>query len=145
MDKLKRAISSLKKKETGDNTGKDDARGDSIYIDGTYAVSVPCEPDEDGDFEAYNLSMNVTIQNDKIVAITDVEGDGDKTNDRYIRNAANGTSTKEGMISKIVNKGLPEEVDTVSGATCSSNAILEGCRQAFEKAKHPEKTEAAEE
>lgn len=71
------------KKDTGDDSGND---VDSVYIDGTYAVSVLCDPDEDEDFEAYNLSMNVTIQNDKIVAITDVAGDGDKKNDRYIRN-----------------------------------------------------------
>ncbi len=140
LEKLNRAVLSLKKKDTGDNPAED-----SIYIDGTYAVTVPCEPDEDEDFEAYNLSMNVTILNDRIIDITDVIGDGDKTNDRYIKNAANGTSTKEGMISKIVNKGLPEEVDTVSSATCSSNAIIEGCRQALEQAKRPQKMEAAEE
>lgn len=140
LEKLNRAVLSLKKKDTGDNPAED-----SIYIDGTYAVTVPCEPDEDEGFEAYNLSMNVTISNDRIIDITDVISDGDKTNDRYIKNAANGTSTKEGMISKIVNKGLPEEVDTVSGATCSSNAIIEGCRQALEQAKRPQKMEAAEE
>ena len=140
LEKLNRAVLSLKKKDTGDNPAED-----SIYIDGTYAVTVPCEPDEDEDFEAYNLSMNVTILNDRIIDITDVISDGDKTNDRYIKNAANGTSTKEGMISKIVNKGLPEEVDTVSGATCSSNAIIEGCRQALEQAKRQQKMEAAEE
>ena len=140
IEKLNRAVLSLKKKDTGDNPAED-----SIYIDGTYAVTVPCEPDEDEGFEAYNLSMNVTISNDRIIDITDVISDGYKTNDRYIKNAANGTSTKEGMISKIVNKGLPEEVDTVSGATCSSNAIIEGCRQALEQAKRPQKTEDAEE
>ena len=140
LEKLNRAVLSLKKKDTGDNPAED-----SIYIDGTYAVTVPCEPDEDEDFEAYNLSMNVTISNDRIIDITDVMGDGDKTNDRYIKNAASGTTTKEGMISKTVNKGLPEEVDTVSGATCSSNAIIEGCRQALEQAKRPQKMEAAEE
>lgn len=141
LEKLKRAVLALVKKDTGDDSGND---VDSVYIDGTYAVSVLCGPDEDEDFEAYNLSMNVTIQNDKIVAITDVAGDGDKKNDRYIRNAASGTSTKEGMISQIVNKGLTEEVDTVSGATCSSNAIMEGCRQALEQAKRLQKTEDAE-
>lgn len=139
LEKLNRAVLSLKKKDTGDNPAED-----SIYIDGTYAVTVPCGPDEDEDFEAYNLSMNVTISNDRIIDITDIISDGDKTNDRYIQNAANGTSTKEGMISKIVNKGLPEEVDTVSGATCSSNAIIEGCRQALEQAKRLQKTEDAE-
>ena len=39
------------------------------------------------------------------------------------------------IVSKIVKKGLPEEIDTVSGATCSSNAIIEGCKKALEEAK----------
>ena len=51
-------------------------------------------------------------------------------------------SSKEGVISQIVNKGLPEEIDAVSRATCSSNAIVAGCEKALEEAKRPEKTEA---
>ena len=138
LDNLNRAVALLERKDSGDNEDKKD----SIYIDGTYTVTVPCEPDEDGDFETYNLTMNVTIRNDKIVAITDIYGDGSSTNDSYIKKATNGTSSKEGVISQIVNKGLPEEIDAVSRATCSSNAIVAGCEKALEEAKRPEKTEA---
>lgn len=138
LDNLNRAVALLERKDSGGNEDKDD----SIYIDGTYTVSVPCEPDEDEDFETYNLTMNVTIRDDKIVAITDIYGDGSSTNDSYIKKATNGTSSKEGVISQIVNKGLPEEIDAVSRATCSSNAIVAGCEKALEEAKRPEKTEA---
>lgn len=138
LDNLNRAVALLERKDSGDNEDKED----SIYIDGTYTVSVPCEPDEDEDFETYNLTMNVTIRDDKIVAITDIYGDGSSTNDSYIKKATNGTSSKEGVISQIVNKGLPEEIDAVSRATCSSNAIVAGCEKALEEAKRPEKTEA---
>lgn len=138
LDNLNRAVALLEKKDSGDNEDKED----SIYIDGTYTVTVPCEPDEDEDFETYNLTMNVTIRDDKIVAITDIYGDGSSTNDSYIKKATNGTSSKEGVISQIVNKGLPEEIDAVSRATCSSNAIVAGCEKALEEAKRPEKTEA---
>lgn len=128
LDNLNQAVSLLKKKDAADNEN-------SVYIDGIYTVTVPCEPDEDEDFQAYSLTMNVTIRNDKIVAITNVYGDGASSNDTYIRKATNGTSTREGVVSKIVKKGLPEEIDTVTGATCSSNAIIEGCKKALEEAK----------
>ena len=138
LDNLNQAVTLLEKKNSGDNEDKEDR----VYIDGTYTVTVPCEPDEDEDFETYNLTMNVTIRDDKIVAITDIYGDGSSTNDSYIKKATNGTSSKEGVISQIVNKGLPEEIDAVSRATCSSNAIVAGCEKALEEAKRPEKTEA---
>lgn len=112
------------------------------YIDGTYEVSVPCKPDEDEDFTEYQLSMKVAIRNDKIVSITDVSGDGDAANDSYIKKAANGTSSKKGVVSQIITKGMPEEIDTVSRATCSSNAIIDGCKKALEMALRPEETEA---
>lgn len=135
LDNLNQAVILLEKKDSED----DDS---SIYINGTYTVMVPCEPDEDGDFDAYNLTMNVTIRDDKIVAITDIYGDGSSSNNSYIKKAANGTSTKEGIVSKIINKGLPKDIDAVSGATCSSDAIIAGCEKALEEAKRPEKTEA---
>ena len=138
LDNLNQAVALLERKDSGDNEDKED----SIYMDGTYTVTVPCEPDEDEDFETYNLTMNVTIRNDKVVAITDIYGDGSSTNDSYIKKATNGTSSKEGVISQIVKKGLPEEIDAVSRATCSSNAIVAGCEKALEEAKQPEKTEA---
>ena len=135
LDNLNQAVILLEKKDSED----DDS---SIYINGTYTVTIPCEPDEDGDFDAYNLTMNVTIRDDKIVAITDIYGDGSSSNNSYIKKAANGTSTKEGIVSKIINKGLPKDIDAVSGATCSSDAIIAGCEKALEEAKRPEKTEA---
>ena len=135
LDNLNQAVILLEKKDSED----DDS---SIYINGTYTVTIPCEPDEEGDFDAYNLTMNVTIRDDKIVAITDIYGDGSSSNNSYIKKAANGTSTKEGIVSKIINKGLPNDIDAVSGATCSSDAIIAGCEKALEEAKRPEKTEA---
>ena len=135
LQKLKLAITALVKVDSGDDAD------DSTYIDGEYPVTVTCVPDADEDFEAYELSMKVTIRNDKIVDVTEVSGNGDSANDSYIKKAVNGTSTKAGVVAQIINKGLPEEIDTVSRATCSSNAIIEGCKKALEAAKRPEKTE----
>ncbi len=106
----------------------------TIYIDGDYTVSVVCEPDEDEDFEAYQLSATITVKNDRIIAITNISGDGDSGNDSYINRAANGTSKIAGVAAQITAKGLPEEIDAVSRATCSSNAIVAACIQALENA-----------
>lgn len=74
--------------------------------------------------------MTVHIKNDKITAVTDLSGDGSKDNEIYIKRAAEGTSKLQGVVTQIVEKGTVEEIDTVTRATCSSNAIIEGCRKA---------------
>ena len=135
VEKLKTAIAQLESKD-----GKDEEN--TKYISGIYEVTVPCKPDDDEDFEEYNLTMTVTIRDDKIMAITDITGDGDSSNDRYITKAANGTSSIKGVVSQIIDKGMPEDIDTVSRATCSSNAILEGCKKVLEEAERPTDMEA---
>ena len=67
---------------------------------------------------------------------------GTADNDRYITKAANGTSSIKGVVSQIIDKGMPEDIDTVSRATCSSNAILEGCKKVLEEAERPTDMEA---
>ena len=135
VEKLKTAIAQLESKD-----GKDEEN--TKYISGIYEVTGPCKPDDDEDFEEYNLTMTVTIRDDKIMAITDITGDGDSSNDRYITKAANGTSSIKGVVSQIIDKGMPEDIDTVSRATCSSNAILEGCKKVLEAAERPTDMEA---
>ena len=135
VEKLKTAIAQLESKD-----GKDEE--DTKYISGTYEVTVPCTPDEDEDFEEYELTMSVEIRNDKIVSITDITGDGASSNDSYIKRAANGTSNIKGVVSQIIEKGMPEDIDPVSRATCSSNAILEGCKKVLEAAERPTDMEA---
>lgn len=137
VENLNLAIAQLEKKKSDQ-----EEEVKTKYIDGTYEVSVPCKPDEDEDFAEYQLSMKVTIRNDKIVSITEIAGDGGSENDSYIKKAANGTSSKKGVVSQIITKGMPEEIDTVSRATCSSNAIIDGCKKALEMALRPEETEA---
>ena len=133
------------KTETETESKTETDNNDSVYIDGAYTVSVVCEPDEDEDFEAYNLSMTVHIKNDKITAVTDIVGDGGSDNDSYIKKAAQGTSKLPGVVTQITEKGMPEDIDTVTRATCSSNAIIEGCQKALEAAKRtPEETDETE-
>lgn len=135
VEKLKTAIAQLESKD-----GKDEEN--TKYVSGTYEVTVPCTPDEDEDFEEYELTMSVEIRNDKIVSITDITGDGASSNDSYIKRAVNCTSSIKGVVSQIIDKGMPEDIDTVSRATCSSNAILEGCKKVLEAAERPTDMEA---
>ena len=134
-EKLKTAIAQLESKD-----GKDEEN--TKYVSGTYEVTVPCTPDEDEDFEKYELTMSVEIRNDKIVSITHITGNGASSNDSYIKRAAYGTSSIKGVVAQIIEKGMPEDIDTVSRATCSSNAILEGCKEVLEAAERPTDTEA---
>ena len=129
-EKLQAAINALQKNDTSTN----------VYEDGTYDVSTLCIPDDDMDFSAYNLSMKVTIANDRIVSITDVKGDGDSQNVSYIKKAADGTKNQQGMVSVLTSQANADSIDfsgidTVSRATCTSKAIINGCKSALETAK----------
>ena len=64
--------------ETETEMESETSNENSEYIDGEYTVSVVCEPDEDEDFEAYDLSMTVSIQNDRITDITNIKGNGSR-------------------------------------------------------------------
>ena len=128
LENLNQALALLEKKDDG----KDDT---TVYKNGIYEGRALCRPDEDEDFTAYNLTLKVTVRDDKIVAVTDVKGDGDSSNDRYILRAANGTSNKKGVTSQLIEKGNTEGIDAVSGATCTSKAILDACENALLSAK----------
>lgn len=129
-EKLQAAINALQKNDTSTN----------VYEDGTYDVSTLCIPDDDMDFSAYNLSMKVTIANDRIVSITDIKGDGDSQNASYIKKAADGTKNQQGMVSVLTSQANADSIDfsgidTVSRATCTSKAIINGCKSVLEAAK----------
>lgn len=121
--------------EDTSSTTEEETDKNTVYIDGDYIASVLCVPDEDEDFDPYHLSLKVIIQDDKIVSITDVAGDGDDSNKSYIKRAADGTSKIPGVVTQILEKGKLEGVDTVSRATCSSKAILDAVNQALENAR----------
>lgn len=121
-----------------------------IYKNGIYTGTARCIPDEDEEFEEYLLSLQITVVNDKIVAVSDVKGSGDgydSANDRYISKAAQGSSTSQGMVDRILASGVvndPAEFDVVSKATCSSNAIVQAVKNALEQAKRGSSGETTE-
>lgn len=109
-----------------------------IYENGTYEGTADCYPDADEDFAEYVLSLKVQIENDQIVSISNVNGSGaeyDKLNDRYISRAADGTKKIAGTIAQILEKQQTDSIDAVSGATCSSDAIVRAVENALEQAR----------
>lgn len=122
--KKKEETTTEKKEETTENP--DEGKN---YKNGTYKVSVSCEPDEDEDFDPYTISMDITIKKDKITEISNITANTNSTNKAYTNDA------KKGMVSKIVANGNADGVNTVSGATCSSKAIKDACQKAFNTAK----------
>ena len=113
-----------KKEETTENP--DEGKN---YKNGTYKVSITCEPDEDDDLDPYTISMDITIKKDKITEISNITANTNSTNKAYTNDA------KKGMVSKIIANGNADGVNTVAGATCSSKAIKDACQKAFNAAK----------
>ena len=102
--------------------------------DGTYTGTAKCTPNEDQDFDEYDLSVDVTIENGVIQSIGNISGNGAEDNVPYITKAANGTKSKTGVVKQIIDTNGTDSIDTVSMATCSSNAIVDAVNNALENA-----------
>ncbi len=91
-------------------------------------------------FGEYNITSKVTVTDGRI---TDVELEGNgyggshaEDNEMYVNKAINGTSSTKGMKSKLIGLYMNDaqklnDLDTVSGATYSSNAIKEATMNAL--------------
>ena len=109
--------------------------------DGTYTGTAKCIPNRKNQFDEYELSLKVTIENGKIVSIDNVNGNGDADNDDYISDAVNGYDEYKSVVKQIVDANGTDGINAVSGATCSSNAIVNAVNNALENAtKKEEKT-----
>lgn len=118
---------------------------DDTLLNGTFTGTAICYPDDNEDFYEYTLSVSLTFENGVLKTIDEITGTGDDydtDNDFYINRAANGTSKLEGVVSQIITKQSTEEIDAISGATCSSDALTEAVKNAWEQA--TESTESSE-
>lgn len=102
---------------------------------GTYTGTAKCTPDEYEDFEKYDLSVEVTIENGVIKSIGNIKGNGAEDNNTYITNAANGTKKNPtGVVQQIIDANGTDGINAVSRATCSSKAIVDAVNNALENA-----------
>lgn len=107
------------------------------YIDGEYKGIAICYPDDNEDFDAYTISVTVRIENDTIVEIKDICGidpNHDSGNDWYLNRASTGTSRLTGVVPQILTTQDINNIDAISGATCSSYAIVDAVADALNSA-----------
>ena len=94
----------------------------------TVTETVKVNPDADEDFNAYDLIVDVVIKDGKVESVAlNKDCTIKKSNKPYSEDAFNGMNTN------LAGKTAAEVdgVDTVSGATCSSNAIKEAAKAAL--------------
>lgn len=94
----------------------------------TVTETVQVNPDADEDFDPYDLIVDVVVKDGKVEAISLNSAntyDGDKHNKKYSEQAARGLALSGKTAAEV------DGVDTVSGATCSSNAIKEAAKAAL--------------
>ncbi len=97
--------------------------------DKVYTGTAMCEPDEEEEFQAYKLTMEVVVSTDGTVKkIQNIKWDSKSSSNR-----AYYTMAQKSMVSQLVASGLNTSVkyDTVSGATCSSNALINAYKNAI--------------
>lgn len=135
-DALKKALA---KKDTGttvetnntnnstndNNTNNDNSSDTNTTVvpttptDQTYIGSAVCEPDEDGDFDAYDLTIEVVVSSDgKVKGIQNIKW-SDKSMQSWYKDA------EKKIVPQLIANGLDtsKNYDVVTGATCSSNGI----------------------
>ena len=114
---------------------------DSPYADGVYEVSanvIAIEEEWGYDFESYIVTMDVTIKSGRVTDVGNYRYSYEDTiNAGYMENAANGNKYSKGVVTQIkaikdLSVGVSESnIDAVSGATCSSKAIIQGVNAAL--------------
>ena len=120
---------------TNNNTNNDNSSDNNTTVvpttptDQTYIGSAACEPDEDGDFDAYDLTLEVVVSSDgKVKGIQNIKW-SDKSMQSWYKDAENK------IVPQLIANGLDtsKKYDVVTGATCSSNALINAYKNAISK------------
>lgn len=120
------------------SSSKDDSTGNNPTTpsepettDKVYQGTAMCEPDEDEEFRAYKVTLEVVVSKDgTIKAIQNIVWA-----DRSMRSWY--SMAEETMPEQLLASGMDtsKKYDTVSGATCSSNALIKAYKNAIEQIK----------
>ncbi len=112
------------------------------YGDGTYVSEAACVDSGDAPVFEYTVRTTTVVEGGKIVSV-DVERINDNSDDPdnntlYLNYAVNGRTRKgieyRSIVSQIIDKQGTGNIDVVSGATYSSNAIAESVKKALAEA-----------
>lgn len=112
--------------------GEGDDATEYVWKDGIYNNDdnmVLCENPRETSW-AYYLSIQVTITDGKITAVSESKKEGkngeyDYQNNSYLTRAFEGIGKRKGMAAKIIENQGTQGVDTVTGATVTSDAIIQ--------------------
>ena len=138
--------------EESDNSSKRmgaESDGGVRYADGDWTGYAACGEGNGGGWDPYYVAVTVRVENGVPAGIERVEGsatgdDGDASlswsaedNERYLNWAIGGRESETGVRDQInaqlADQGSVSGIDTVSGATFSSEAIYEAYRDALRK------------
>lgn len=115
----------------GGRGGNTSAYSDSVLTvpadlaDGTYSGTATVQTDESEQFTNYTIRVSVTVTDGKITNVT-LSGAGGS-------NLAYSNDALSGILRTVTSQGEGElDVDVVSGATCSSKAIVTGMNAALQ-------------
>lgn len=127
--------------------------GSQVAADGTYtgAGIVKAAEDDDNEWNEYDISVSVGVQDGKISSISVTPGSTyDKESDSYFNKAKTGNKKKnqpgyESLIGQAATEETISSWDTVSGATRTSGAVKEAALKAIQSASAKEESKPAEE
>ena len=127
--------------------------GSQVATDGTYtgAGIVKAAEDDDNEWNEYDISVSVGVQDGKISSISVTPGSTyDKESDSYFNKAKTGNKKKnqpgyESLIGQAATEETISSWDTVSGATRTSSAVKEAALKAIQSASAKEESKPAEE
>lgn len=127
--------------------------GDQVAADGTYtgAGNVKAAEDDDNEWNAYDISVSVGVQDGNISSISVTPGSTyDEESNSYFNKAKTGNKKKkqpgyESLIGQVATEETINSWDTVSGATRTSTAVKKAALEAIQSASAKEESKPAEE
>lgn len=116
--------------------------GSQVAADGTYtgAGNVKAAEDDDNEWNAYDISVSVGVQDGNISSISVTPGSTyDEESNSYFNKAKTGNKKKnqpgyESLIGQVATEETIKSWDTVSGATRTSTAVKKAALEALGKA-----------
>lgn len=127
--------------------------GSQVAADGTYtgAGNVKAAEDDDNEWNAYDISVSVGVQDGNISSISVTPGSTyDEESNSYFNKAKTGNKKKnqpgyESLIGQVATEETIKSWDTVSGATRTSTAVKKAALGAIQSASAKEESKPAEE
>ena len=98
--------------------------GAQVAKDGVYTAEAQVKSDDTDSWDDYKITVSLTVEDGKFKSVTVTPGDGyAKADKKYLEPAV--SSLTSYLVGKEATENQTDKWDTMTGATCSSNAIKE--------------------